>query len=618
MKTFSIDCGTHEASSPDAVVMNVLGSNRNVNLRIDYISRTMLANLPEILIDLLEVAAYVYCADQRLHRGSDKLPNYGEDWRRSLRFSIPVRCTEIWQDPDVIDALGNTLGFLSDDNYEFEFRRAETSFKQDKPYFTDLIDETMELDEVCLFSGGVDSFAGAVNDIVALGKTLTLVGHYSSTKVRSVQEKLVDGLRKRGFERRISYIPVWVSNDNERARDFTQRTRSFLFACLGLVVARMSGKDSFTFYENGVVSLNPPLGGDIIGGRATRTTHPKVLRGFEALFSALLDRQIEVRNPLQWFTKKEVTQKIGEAGLADMLSDTVSCTRPRTWTKKQKHCGVCSQCIDRRFGVLASGMANYEPADNYMCELLLADRSVDDDLRMAMSYIAFFRKVHETPKERFLVDFPEIISSLNCFPGLSSDEVGQRIFDLFQRHAKSVEDVITTAASEQSGPLYRNELPSGSLLATCFSRGHIETAPPTDYDAQVKLFLDRLSAPILEFAFDTTNRRVLFHGGLFLDGANFDVVEALISNFRRSKTDEVECPFLNTPRLAEALAIDEQSIRQQLTRLRKALEPLTVTRGIVLDSDSFVQNKQRAGYRINPKCREIDPGDITNPDRESS
>ena len=171
----------------------------------------------------------------------------------------------------------------------------------------------------------VGSFAGAVNDIVTLGKSVTLVGHYSSTKVRAVQENLIQGLRQRGLDRRVSYIPVWVSNENERAREFTQRTRSFLFACLGLVVARMSGKDKFSFYENGVVSINPPLAGDVVGGRATRTTHPKVLRGLEALFSLLLDRQIEIQTPLQWLTKKEVTQKIKEAGMAD------SCPRLTSW-----------------------------------------------------------------------------------------------------------------------------------------------------------------------------------------------------------------------------------------------------------------------------------------------
>jgi hypothetical protein len=166
----------------------------------------------------------------------------------------------------------------------------------------------------------------------------------------------------------------------------------------------MSGKDSFSFYENGVVSINPPLAGDVVGGRASRTTHPKALRGLEALFSTLLDRSIQIRNPLQWLTKKEVTLKVRDAGMGDLLSMTNSCTRPRIWTEQQKHCGLYSQCIDRRFAVLAAGMDEHDPAENYMRDLLLADRSADGEMRMALIYVSFFQKVGATPKERFLVD----------------------------------------------------------------------------------------------------------------------------------------------------------------------------------------------------------------------
>lgn len=590
--------------------MDVHGVAKNVNLRIDYVSRKMLANLPDLLIDLLEVAAYVYCADQRLGRGSAQLTNFGENWRRSLRFSIPVRQLEIWQTPDIQELLADTLGFLSDDSYEFDFRKAEAPILPREMYFPELIDASAEHDEVALFSGGVDSFAGAVHDIVTLGKSVTLVGHYSSTKVRAVQESLIQGLRQQGFDRRVSYIPIWVSNQNERAREFTQRTRSFLFACLGLVVARMSSKDRFSFYENGVVSINPPLAGDVVGGRATRTTHPKVLRGLESLFSLLLDRQIEIQTPLQWLTKKEVTQKIQKAGLADMLAKTVSCTRPRKWTEKQKHCGVCSQCIDRRFGVLAAGMGDHEPPGNYMRDLLLADRSADDDLRMALSYVTLFQRVSVTSKERFLVDFPEVISALDRFPGLSTTDAGDRVYDLFQRHAKAVEEVITTAVSANLGPLYRSELPSGCLLATCYSRGHVETVPASGYDAQAKAFMDRLSAPVLEFCFDEVNKRVLFRGGHYLDGANFRVVEALIENFRNAKKQRADVPFLPATDLAARLGVSDQSKRQQLGRLRKAIEPLTVMLGIPMDQDTFIQTKERVGYRLNPEWREVSVGDI--------
>ena len=62
-------------------------------------------------------------------------------------------------------------------------------------------------------------------------------------------------------------------------------------------------------------------------------------------------------------------------------------------TVKQKHCGLCSQCIDRRFAILAAGLGEHEPSQNYKRDFLLGDRRADDGLRMALSYVAFFRKV---------------------------------------------------------------------------------------------------------------------------------------------------------------------------------------------------------------------------------
>ncbi|MEO9298780.1 7-cyano-7-deazaguanine synthase [Devosia alba] len=610
MKQHLIECGVSAASCEEAIAMNVHGPGKNVNLRIDYISRTMLSNLPDVLIDLLEVAAYVYCADQRLVRGSEQLSKFGENWRRSLRFSIPVRELEVWHDPEVQYALIDTLGFLSDDSYAFDFRQTETPVQPKELYFQDLIDPANEHDRVALFSGGVDSFAGAVTDLVAKGQSLTLVGHYSSTKVRSVQEGLIADLKRKGFDRHLSYVPVWVSNEGVQAREFTQRTRSFLFACLGFVVAEMSGKDGFSFYENGVVSINLPLAGDVVGGRATRTTHPKVLRGFEDLFSLLVERRIQIRTPLQWLTKKEVTEKIAAAGMADLLSQTVSCTRPRKWTESQKHCGVCSQCIDRRFGILAAGLGEHEASDRYMLDLLLDDRSGRDDLRMALAYVSLFKKISATPKERFLVDFPEIVSAIGHFPGVPTSEAGDLLFALFQRHAKSVEEVILSAVREHSAALFRNDLPAASLLAACYNRGHIEIAPPSNYDADAKAFMDRLSTSVLEFAFDDDKKRVHFRGDLALEGANFKLIAALIAAFRTAKSRQTEVPYLPAPDLARCLGVSDQSMRQQLRRLREVLEPLNVSMGIPMDQDSFIQTKERAGYRINPQCREILIADI--------
>jgi hypothetical protein len=317
-------------------------------------------------------------------------------------------------------------------------------------------------------------------------------------------------------------------------------------------------------------------------------------------------------------TKKEVTQIISDAGMADMLASTVSCTRPRSWTVKQKHCGLCSQCIDRRFAVLAAGLEQHEPSENYKRDLLLGDRSTDDDLRMALSYVAFFRNVAAMSRERFLVEFPEIVSALDHFPDLSVDEAGARVFDLFQRHARSVEEVVTQAVKEHGDRLYRGEVPSGSLLAACFSRDHVEIAPASSYDEQATALIDRLSAPVLEFAVDDDAEQVLFHGGHHLEGANYRFVKALIDGYRNAKRTRSEIPFMTSVDVAERMGVTDQSMRQQLRRLRDAIDPLAVMLGIPLDQHSFVETKERAGYRLNPTCREISVGDIQDQDPAAS
>lgn len=610
MKESRVECGVAKPSQADAIALNVHGKEKNVKLRIDYITRAMLANVPDLLIDLLEIAAYVYCADQRLSRGTSALTNFAESWRRNLHFTIPVRELAIWQQEEVQRLLVTTLGFLSDDSYSFDFRETTDPFLSRDLYFHDLIDASADYDAVAMFSGGLDSLAGALQDIVLHKRPVCLVGHSSSPKVRHVQETLVENLKARGLERRITYIPVVVTNENSKPVDYSQRTRSFLFACLGLVIARMSGKDSLTFYENGVVSINPPMAGDVVGGRATRTTHPRVFRGLEELFSVLLDRSITIENPLQWMTKSEVAKLVQAAGMGDLLPLTNSCTRPRLWTIKHPHCGGCSQCIDRRFGILAAGLGAHEPASNYKIDLLTADRSASDDRRMAVSYVSFFRRIAATNRERFLADFPEVVAALDHFPGLSAAEAGERIYDLFQRQAAAINAVIEAGIRAHAAVLARNALPAGSLLSLSLARSSVEPPRPGDYDAQAKTFIDRLAAPLFEFAIDESGQKVVFRDGTTLTEANFRIVEALLAEFRSAKKEGREVPFVLPHTLADRLRITEPSLRTQIRRLRDAIEPLAVSLGLTLDQNSFVENRQRSGYRLNPALRELSLGDI--------
>ena len=92
-----------------------------ITLRIEDIHKKMSKDVPDSFQDLLEIATYVYSADQAIPRGADDVDSFGHGWRRDLHFIIPVQKPDFWNGDDIHQALRSTLGFLSDDNYHFEF-----------------------------------------------------------------------------------------------------------------------------------------------------------------------------------------------------------------------------------------------------------------------------------------------------------------------------------------------------------------------------------------------------------------------------------------------------------------------------------------------------------------
>ena len=180
MSKYDIYCGGLTApakSQENTLVLDVHGKNKNVNLKIHDINRSMLANIPTILMDLLEVAAYVYCADQRVRRGGDVLVDTGSKWRRNFHFHIPVREPDKWNSPEVMANLTDTLWFLTEDDYNFTFTKAKTPLSNSQDYmeFTDDVEsKTFVPDDVVLFSGGLDSFAGALDYLIGKKKKLAV------------------------------------------------------------------------------------------------------------------------------------------------------------------------------------------------------------------------------------------------------------------------------------------------------------------------------------------------------------------------------------------------------------------------------------------------------------
>src|SRR6185369_10092833 len=118
-------CGGLKASPnrPNALHIDVnapADSPSRVNLKIGDLSKRMADNIPDALTDMLEVATYVYCADQFTTRGTNQMTEMGAEWRRQFRFKIPVRRPDLWSRPEICEALSETLGFLSEDEYQFD------------------------------------------------------------------------------------------------------------------------------------------------------------------------------------------------------------------------------------------------------------------------------------------------------------------------------------------------------------------------------------------------------------------------------------------------------------------------------------------------------------------
>jgi hypothetical protein len=400
-------CGGSAAPAPppaNALWLDLTGARQNVELRIHDISDRMGAQVPDLLTDLLEVAAYVYSADWASPRGGRAARGMGKDWRRRFRFIIPARKPEFWSSSAVVEALCEVLGFLTEDEYRFEFCQHDgPPPAQQYLQFGEQVDA--QPDEVILFSGGLDSLAGAVDLIVGQAKTVALVSHHSSTKVAAYQRRLVSELR-RIASGQLLHFPVLLQKKEGLSTEYTLRSRSFVFASLALVISRMLGKKRILMCENGIVSLNLPISRQLLGARSSRTTHPKVLAGFGTLFQLFCGEPIWVENPLFWKTKREAVTLIKERGCSQLITSTISCSHVYGMSKDKPHCGTCSQCIDRRFATLHDDLEAHDSPMHYRHDLLLDEWEVNEPRTLAESYVRFFINVRNASHEDLYMRIP--------------------------------------------------------------------------------------------------------------------------------------------------------------------------------------------------------------------
>ncbi len=452
--------------------LHLWGPHENVSLCINDIRSQLLMDIPSQFHDLVEIATYVYCADQAVTRGGDGVDNLGENWRRRFFFRIPVRNPDLWNDPNLQEQLIATLSFLSEDEYYFEF----TKLTGEPPTQQHLDFEVGAPEEVILFSGGLDSLAGAVQEAVVDRGKVALVTHKPTQKLARRHRKLQELLKKHA-EHTPLHIPIVVNKAKSLGREYTQRTRSFLYAALGATVAEMFGLHRIRFYENGIVSFNLPVSAQVVGARATRTTHPQVINGFARLISLVAGKRFTVENPFLWKTKAEVLRIIADAGCSEMIKFATSCTHTWEMTKLRTHCGTCSQCIDRRFAVLACGLEKHDPAEAYGVDLLVGERGEGESRTMLAAYLETANEVADMSALDFFGRFGEAARVLKHLDG-SADTTALKLFELHQRHAKYVTKVVDDAIVRHHKEIRKRLLPASCLLRLVCDAGGVASGQP--------------------------------------------------------------------------------------------------------------------------------------------
>jgi hypothetical protein len=421
-----------------------------------------LGRISSRFLDLIDIATYVYCADQAICRGSKKDEDLGANWRRNLYFRIPIRELSFWNSNPVQNQLVDTLSFLSDDEYHFEFRPMPTATKIQEYLQLDGDKESTDIQEVMMFSGGLDSLAGAIQEAVIDRRKIMLVSHRSTDKVTSRFDRLLSGLRHHSKTYPV-HIPVRINKQSLLTQESTQRSRSFLYAALGATFAAGLGLNRLRFYENGVVSLNLPLGSQLVGAKATRTTHPRVLHGFSQLFTHIVGCPFLVENPFILKNKTEIVQLITHAGCSDLIPHTVSCASTRKQTLTHPHCGVCSQCIDRRFAILALGQDSFDPKESYQVDLITGERKSPESQMMLALYVETAIKLRNMNAVEFLSKYGEVNRVLQYLTP-NSEGAALSIFQLHQRHAQEIEKVLKRAVRENLDFILQRDLPSSCLI----------------------------------------------------------------------------------------------------------------------------------------------------------
>lgn len=412
-----------------------------INIDLPHLIKQVNCHFPSRIKDLLEIAGYVYAADRMTKRGQPISLEY-HGWSRKFHFYIKVRDHSFWQKKSVKDALSKLLTFTTGDlSYEFTFIKGGKDIGQinlfDDPSITL---NKKENTSIALFSGGLDSLAGALEILSTTDYNLILVSHHSNNFAVTQIQKNIYNLLSNDFPNRIQRFPFTCSLSGERAVEETQRSRIFLYTSIAFSLMTLAKEKTINVFENGMTSMNFPKRQDMMNARSSRTTHPQTIALLEVFFNTISSEKIKVEQPFFEITKAEVVEKIQKYGKLNYLNSTITCTKTFNISKKTSpasHCGICSQCIDRRFATLTAGVEDYDAI--YDTDILQDSIEDNEGYTHLCDYITMAKNFSEMTAMQFPYDMlNELSDMIDYLSGKTDTDKIQKVYELTQKHSNNI------------------------------------------------------------------------------------------------------------------------------------------------------------------------------------
>ncbi len=429
------------SSGPRTIVLDYVDKTNNLaKVRIGLPSFVSdVYHLPDRTLDLLEIAAYVYCADRMRNRGSKNAVEY-HSWSRSFHFVAKVRDYDFWRREDVSASLPQALEFMTGDReYSFSFQPGHSTPK------TNLFDdeqfrvESSQNLNVALFSGGLDSLGGVLHLLETTSDHVCLVSHQSQPGTIKTQRQLVAAL-KAHHPGRVSHYKFECHLKGIRAAEESQRSRAFLYTSIAFAIAQAYRKDSFNVYENGITSINFSRRADLAVARASRTTHPRTIYLLKQFFSLLGGCDFEIQLPVFWKTKTDALALLRDSQHPELISSAVSCSKTFQYLGQASHCGGCSQCIDRRFGAYAAKVEDIDDSGIYADDIISTSISDREVKTTVVDYVRQAKNFSTWNADHFFgelaVELSDVVDYLPI--GGSEFERIELIRDLCKRHGDQV------------------------------------------------------------------------------------------------------------------------------------------------------------------------------------